>query len=188
MRATHVEAPPLRRAARRADIRIRVNDPVEPERSIRSKTRTRPRRTIRRLRSPAWRVRSRGPHAAGTAARGGHRRPGLRLGAAAGGEAAGALEAEQTRPDTAGQERTATSLAEALGHFGVQAKVIGTVAGPHITRYELRLAPGTKVGEGRAAEGRPRLRAGGDGHPHPRADPRQAGGGGRGPERAAAGS
>ena len=27
----------------------------------------------------------------------------------------------------------------------MQAKVIGTVAGPHITRYELRLAPGTKV-------------------------------------------
>jgi DNA segregation ATPase FtsK/SpoIIIE, S-DNA-T family len=53
--------------------------------------------------------------------------------------------AEQTRPDTAGQERIATHLVEALGHFGVQAKVIGTVAGPHITRYELRLAPGTKV-------------------------------------------
>jgi DNA segregation ATPase FtsK/SpoIIIE, S-DNA-T family len=53
--------------------------------------------------------------------------------------------AEQTRPDTAGQARTAVSLVEALGHFGVQAKVIGTVAGPHITRYELRLAPGTKV-------------------------------------------
>jgi DNA segregation ATPase FtsK/SpoIIIE, S-DNA-T family len=52
---------------------------------------------------------------------------------------------EQSRPDTAGQERVATSLVEALGHFGVQAKVIGKVAGPHITRYELRLAPGTKV-------------------------------------------
>jgi S-DNA-T family DNA segregation ATPase FtsK/SpoIIIE len=52
---------------------------------------------------------------------------------------------EQARPDTAGQERIAASLVEALGHFGVQAKVIGTVAGPHITRYELRLAPGTKV-------------------------------------------
>jgi S-DNA-T family DNA segregation ATPase FtsK/SpoIIIE len=52
---------------------------------------------------------------------------------------------EQSRPDTAGQERTATGLVEALGHFGVEAKVIGTVAGPHITRYELRLAPGTKV-------------------------------------------
>ncbi len=34
---------------------------------------------------------------------------------------------------------------QALGHFGVEATVIGTVAGPHITRYELRLAPGTKV-------------------------------------------
>jgi S-DNA-T family DNA segregation ATPase FtsK/SpoIIIE len=53
--------------------------------------------------------------------------------------------AEHLRPDTAGQERTATHLVEALGHFGVEAKVIGTVAGPHITRYELRLAPGTKV-------------------------------------------
>jgi S-DNA-T family DNA segregation ATPase FtsK/SpoIIIE len=52
---------------------------------------------------------------------------------------------EQTRPDTAGQEQTAARLVEALGHFGVDAKVIGTVAGPHITRYELRLAPGTKV-------------------------------------------
>jgi DNA segregation ATPase FtsK/SpoIIIE, S-DNA-T family len=58
--------------------------------------------------------------------------------------------AEQARvggAELAGQERTATSLVEALGHFGVQAKVIGTVAGPHITRYELRLAPGTKVGK-----------------------------------------
>jgi S-DNA-T family DNA segregation ATPase FtsK/SpoIIIE len=53
--------------------------------------------------------------------------------------------AEQSRPDTAGQEKTAASLVEALGHFGVAAKVIGTVAGPHITRYELRLAPGIKV-------------------------------------------
>jgi S-DNA-T family DNA segregation ATPase FtsK/SpoIIIE len=52
---------------------------------------------------------------------------------------------EQSRPDTAGQAQTATALVEALGHFGVQAKVIGTVAGPHITRYELRLAPGIKV-------------------------------------------
>jgi DNA segregation ATPase FtsK/SpoIIIE, S-DNA-T family len=52
---------------------------------------------------------------------------------------------EESRPDTAGQGQIAASLMEALGHFGVQAKVIGTVAGPHITRYELRLAPGTKV-------------------------------------------
>jgi S-DNA-T family DNA segregation ATPase FtsK/SpoIIIE len=55
--------------------------------------------------------------------------------------------AEASRPDTAGQERVAGQLVEALGHFGVQAKVIGMVAGPHITRYELRLAPGIKVGK-----------------------------------------
>jgi S-DNA-T family DNA segregation ATPase FtsK/SpoIIIE len=53
--------------------------------------------------------------------------------------------AEQVRPDTAGQERVAAGLLEALGHFGIDAKVIGTTTGPHITRYELRLAPGIKV-------------------------------------------
>jgi S-DNA-T family DNA segregation ATPase FtsK/SpoIIIE len=52
---------------------------------------------------------------------------------------------DAARPDTAGQERVAAQLVEALGHFGVEARVIGMVAGPHITRYELRLAPGTKV-------------------------------------------
>ncbi len=53
--------------------------------------------------------------------------------------------AEQGKPDTAHQERVATQLLEALGHFGVEAKVTGMVTGPHITRYELRLAPGIKV-------------------------------------------
>jgi len=53
--------------------------------------------------------------------------------------------ADQVRPDTAGQERVAAGLLEALGHFGIEAKVIGTTTGPHITRYELRLAPGIKV-------------------------------------------
>ena len=55
--------------------------------------------------------------------------------------------ADANKPDTAGQERIAAQLTEALGHFGVEAKVIGMVAGPHITRYELRLAPGIKVGK-----------------------------------------
>ncbi|MDX8150076.1 DNA translocase FtsK [Patulibacter brassicae] len=53
--------------------------------------------------------------------------------------------ADQLRPDTAGQEETAAALVEALQHFKVEAKVIGTIAGPHITRYELRLAPGIKM-------------------------------------------
>jgi DNA segregation ATPase FtsK/SpoIIIE, S-DNA-T family len=53
--------------------------------------------------------------------------------------------AEQTRPDTAGQEKISAQLLEALSHFGIDAKVVATVAGPHITRYELRLAPGIKM-------------------------------------------
>jgi S-DNA-T family DNA segregation ATPase FtsK/SpoIIIE len=52
---------------------------------------------------------------------------------------------EAAKPDTAGQEQVAATLIETLGHFGIEAKVIGRVTGPHITRYELRLAPGTKV-------------------------------------------
>jgi len=52
---------------------------------------------------------------------------------------------EAAKPDTAGQEQVARTLVETLGHFGIDAKVIGRVTGPHITRYELRLAPGTKV-------------------------------------------
>ena len=54
---------------------------------------------------------------------------------------------EAAKPDTAGQEQVARALLEALGHFGIDAKLIGRVTGPHITRYELRLAPGTKVGK-----------------------------------------
>ncbi len=53
--------------------------------------------------------------------------------------------AEASKPDTTGQEQVAAQLVEALGHFGIDSKVIGTISGPHITRYELRLAPGTKV-------------------------------------------
>jgi len=52
---------------------------------------------------------------------------------------------EAAKPDTAGQEQVARTLLEALGHFGIEAKVIGRVTGPHITRYEIRLAPGIKV-------------------------------------------
>ncbi|HUZ27874.1 MAG TPA: DNA translocase FtsK [Solirubrobacteraceae bacterium] len=52
---------------------------------------------------------------------------------------------EAAKPDTAGQEQVARTLVETLGHFGISGSVIGRVTGPHITRYELRLAPGTKV-------------------------------------------
>jgi DNA segregation ATPase FtsK/SpoIIIE, S-DNA-T family len=47
--------------------------------------------------------------------------------------------------DTKGIERIGGMLTEALGHFNVDARVIGTVTGPHVTRYELRLAPGIKM-------------------------------------------
>ena len=42
-------------------------------------------------------------------------------------------------------ERTAEVLVQTLAHFGIEATVIGQVAGPRVTRYELQLAPGTKV-------------------------------------------
>ncbi len=53
--------------------------------------------------------------------------------------------AADATPDTAGNELVATRLIEALAHFNVEAKVVGTVSGPHITRFELRLAPGIKM-------------------------------------------
>ena len=47
--------------------------------------------------------------------------------------------------DVAAQERTGKELVEALGHFGIQSQIVGAVCGPHVTRYELRLEPGTKM-------------------------------------------
>jgi DNA segregation ATPase FtsK/SpoIIIE, S-DNA-T family len=44
-------------------------------------------------------------------------------------------------------ERTAEALVQALANFGVEATLVGQVAGPRVTRYELQLAPGTKVGK-----------------------------------------
>ena len=41
--------------------------------------------------------------------------------------------------------RVAEQLVQTLSHFGVDANVIGQIAGPRVTRYELQLAPGTKV-------------------------------------------
>ncbi len=48
-------------------------------------------------------------------------------------------------PDKQDHEAVARNLLETLGHFGVEAKIVGTVTGPHVSRYELKLAPGTKV-------------------------------------------
>jgi S-DNA-T family DNA segregation ATPase FtsK/SpoIIIE len=43
-------------------------------------------------------------------------------------------------------DRTSRLLEETLGHFGITATVADTTSGPRVTRYELQLAPGTKVG------------------------------------------
>ncbi len=48
-------------------------------------------------------------------------------------------------PDTSNQDEISRTLVESLGHFGIEAKLIGRVTGPRVTRHELRLAPGTKV-------------------------------------------
>ncbi len=48
-------------------------------------------------------------------------------------------------PDPRDHETIGRKLVETLGHFGVEAKIVGIVSGPHVSRYELRLAPGTKV-------------------------------------------
>jgi S-DNA-T family DNA segregation ATPase FtsK/SpoIIIE len=48
-------------------------------------------------------------------------------------------------PDKKDHEAIARTLLETLGHFGVEARIVGTVTGPHVSRYELKLAPGTKV-------------------------------------------
>jgi S-DNA-T family DNA segregation ATPase FtsK/SpoIIIE len=51
----------------------------------------------------------------------------------------------KTKTDPAAEARTGAQLVEALSHFDIAAQVVGTVAGPHVTRYELRLAPGIKM-------------------------------------------
>ncbi len=48
-------------------------------------------------------------------------------------------------PDPRDHEVIGHKLVDTLGHFNVEAKLVGIVSGPHVSRYELRLAPGTKV-------------------------------------------
>ena len=53
--------------------------------------------------------------------------------------------AKDNGPDPAEQKELARKLVETLGHFGVEASIVGVVTGPHVSRFELQLAPGTKV-------------------------------------------
>lgn len=58
------------------------------------------------------------------------------------------LERSSSKPQKnskAEQDKLSDQLIEALNHFGIESKLVGTVAGPHVTRFELRLAPGTKM-------------------------------------------
>jgi S-DNA-T family DNA segregation ATPase FtsK/SpoIIIE len=58
------------------------------------------------------------------------------------------LERSNNKPQKnsrAAQDKVAVQLVEALGHFGIESKLVGTVSGPHVTRFELKLAPGTKM-------------------------------------------
>jgi DNA segregation ATPase FtsK/SpoIIIE, S-DNA-T family len=50
-------------------------------------------------------------------------------------------------PTGEASQRVAEALVTCLAHFGVEATVIGQISGPRVTRYELQLAPGTKVGK-----------------------------------------
>ena len=73
---------------------------------------------------------------AGNVPRGGWKRPrkGILQKSGAGGGTSAAVVRE-----------TSKRLVEALAEFGVQAEMANAVTGPRVTRYELRLAPGTKV-------------------------------------------
>src|SRR6476660_2934258 len=60
---------------------------------------------------------------------------------------AGVLRISPEHGDDSGETaaRVAELLVQTLAHFGVEATVIGQISGPRVTRYELQLAPGTKV-------------------------------------------
>jgi S-DNA-T family DNA segregation ATPase FtsK/SpoIIIE len=57
------------------------------------------------------------------------------------------LRVSPERADAGGETaaRVAELLVQTLSHFGIDATVIGQISGPRVTRYELQLAPGTKV-------------------------------------------
>jgi S-DNA-T family DNA segregation ATPase FtsK/SpoIIIE len=59
----------------------------------------------------------------------------------------GVLNRSPEQTDDSGETaaRVAELLVQTLKHFGIEANVIGQISGPRVTRYELQLAPGTKV-------------------------------------------
>ncbi len=129
---------------------------------------------------------SRSTDSAGPPARRGDRRPGLRLEAAGPDARAVALDRRAGAP---GHRRAGAHGREPRrGARPLRGAGEGDRDGCGPAHHALRAAPraGHEGREGRAAQGRPRVRARRDRHPHPRADPGQAGGRRRGPERAPA--
>ena len=119
-------------------------------------------------------------------ARGGHRRPRLRLGGATG---RAAVDALQRRAEPTGHGGTGAHRCQpGRGAGPLRRAGQGDRHGRGAAHHPLRAAPGARHEgrQGRAAEGRPGLRAGGNRHPDPCADPRQAGRGRRGAKRQAA--
>jgi S-DNA-T family DNA segregation ATPase FtsK/SpoIIIE len=59
----------------------------------------------------------------------------------------GLLRRSKAPAKSAGDQsgRVSGLLVQALANFGVDATVVGEISGPRVTRYELQLAPGTKV-------------------------------------------
>ncbi len=50
-------------------------------------------------------------------------------------------------PNAEASKRISEALLMCLRNFGIEATQVGEIAGPRVTRYELQLAPGTKVGK-----------------------------------------
>ena len=61
-------------------------------------------------------------------------------------DAAVLKQSQEAQVEQGALDRMGVTLVEALRSFGVESRIIGTVSGPRVTRYEIQLAPGTKVG------------------------------------------
>ena len=152
-----------------------------PSSSDSPRTRSRTRTGV--TRGPVRARRARAAHAAGPLPQRGHRLARLRLAASGRGQAhplhRGGRAAGHRRPGEG--RRAADRGARALQHRGARDR-----HGRRPAHHALRAAAGARHQgrQGRAAQGRPRVRAGRGRHPHPGADPGQAGGRHRGPERA----
>ena len=85
-------------------------------------------------------------------------------------------------PDKKDHEAIARTLLEALGHFGVEARIVGHGHRPAREPLRAQARARDQGLEDHPAEGRPRLCARLDRHPDPGADSRQAGRRRRGPE------